>query len=551
LVSVRFSWVIGLFLLAARSYADVAVSASVDQARVSFGDTITLTISISGTQSGGQPAIPKVEGLSFAGPAVSTSVSIVNGAMSQSVSLGYQVTPTRTGEFVIPALDVNVAGRIYKTDPIKLTVDKPGAQADMSQSLFAKVRMSSQQVYLGQIAPLDVVVFARGNLPVRGLSSFNAEADGLGYKYTGNVKTGAQSINGEAFKVYVIEGAISPTRAGQLKFGPSVIKVQLTTQARNRTIFDEMMGRVEVREVPVTMDVVPVEVLPLPAEGRPADFAGAVGEWSLTVDAKPLEVAVGDPITLTVKIAGTGNIDTVPAIQLQGLENFKTYDPTSKTTKNELGTTGERVFKQVLIAKDTSATQLPDVRLAYFDPVAKTYKTTGRAPIELKIKAGGQAAVLTGSERARPAEKLGQDIVYLKGERGPVPEAVPAVWLWNLVPVVGLAGALVWKRRQARLTGDVRYARRSRAARNARQILAGATTHEQVQRALQEYLGDRLNLPAAGMTASVVEEQRLPGPVREIFEACDAARFAGARTDVNGLKQQLEQVIDELENAAR
>jgi hypothetical protein len=409
--------------------------------------------------------------------------------------------------------------------------------------------MNSQPVYLGQTVALDVLVFARANLPVRGLSSFNADADRLGYKYSRDVKTGTQSTNGETFNVYLIEGAIAPAREGTFDFGPCVIKVQLQTTSRNRNIFDEMMGRVEVREVPVTVDAVPIEVLPLPAEGRPADFAGAIGQWSVAVDAKPTEVAVGDPITLTVKITGTGDIDTVPPLLLKGLENFKTYDPTTKTTKNELGTTGERVFQQVLIAKDTSVTQLPGVGLTYFDPLAKAYKTTGQPALPLQIKAGGQAAVLTGSQRARVKEKLGQDIVYLKGERGEMPERVPPMWPWNVVPVVGLAGALVWKWRRDRLAGDVAYARRSRAARNARQILTGATTHEQVQRALQEYLGDRLNIPASGLTASVVEERCLPGKVREIFEACDAARFAGAHADVSVLKQNVEQVIDELERA--
>ncbi|MEI6084473.1 MAG: BatD family protein [Verrucomicrobiota bacterium] len=542
----RFAWVIGFILLATHSFADVSVSASVDQARVSFGETVTLTISLSGTHNGGQPAIPKIDGLSFVGPSVNTSVSIVNGTMSQSVSLAYQVTPTRIGEFVIPALDVNVAGKVYKTAPIKLIVDKPGAQPEMSQSLFAKVRMNSQQVYLGQTAPLDVLVFARANMPVRGLSSFNADAEGLGYKYSREIKSGAQTINGESFNVYLIEGAIAPVREGKLNFGPCVIKVQLQTQSRSRNMFEEMMGRVEVREVPITLEAVPLEVLPLPTTGRPADFTGAVGEWNLTVEAKPTEVAVGDPITVTVKIAGNGNIDTVPAIQLKGLEDFKTYDPTTKTTKNELNTTGERVLQQVLIAKDTSVTQLPAVQLPYFDPVAKAYKVSGHAPIPLKIKAGGQAAVLTGSQRARPQEKLGQDIVYLKGERGELPERLPPIWLLNLVPVLGLAGALAWKWRRDRLAGNVAYARRSRAARNARQALA---RNEPVQRVLQEYLGDRLNIPAAGITAAVADEHRLPAAVREIFEACDAAQFAGVQTDVNMLKQKLERVIDELENA--
>ena len=69
-----------------------------------------------------------------------------------------------------------------------------------------------------------------------------------------------------------------------------------------------------------------------------------------------------------------------------------------------------------------------------------------------------------------------------------------------------------------------------------------------MQRGLQEYLGNRLNIPASGITASVVEERQLPGQVRVIFEACDAARFAGAALDVAALKQQVEQVIDELES---
>lgn len=539
-------WVISWLLLAARSFAQVSVSATVDQARIGFGDSVSLTISVNGSQQAPQPAIPKIDGLNIAGPSVNTSVSIVNGAMSQSVSLVYQVTPTRTGEFLIPALDVTVAGKAYKTAPIKLTVDKPGTAPDQQQNIFARVRLNSQQVYLGQTAPLDVLVFARANQPVRGLSAFNCEADSLNYTHSGNVRTGTQSIDGENYNVFLIEGAIVPTRAGTLIFGPCIVKVQLTAQTRSRNLFDEMMGRVEVREVTVPLDVIPLEVLSLPTEGRPADFSGAIGQWNLTVDAKPTEVAVGDPITLTVKINGSGNIDTVPTLQLTGLDNFKTYDPTTKTTKNELNTAGERVFQQVLIAKDTGATHLPAVRLNFFDPVAKTYRVVEQAALPLKIKAGGQAAILTGSQRARPTEKLGQDIVYLKGELGPVAEPLPPLWPWNVVPVVGLAGALAWKRRHDRLAGDVAYARRSRAARNARKALA---RNEPVQRVLQEYLGDRLNIPPSGITASVADEHKLPAAVREIFEACDAARFAGQAVDEATLKQKVQQVIDDLEDS--
>ena len=548
---------IGFLLATTRLVADVSVSASVDQSRISFGESVTLTITVNGARGVPAPALPKVDGLNFAGPSVSQNFSMVNGQINQSVTLVYQITPTRTGEFTIPALALSSGGKTYPTDSIKLTVGKPGVQPELQQSLFARVRLSSQQVYLGQTAPLDVIVFARASLPVRNISGFSSEADGLSYKYNSNVKTGNQVINGEAFNIYLIEGAIAPTRSGTLNFGPSVIKVQLAVQSRGRSLIDEMLGRVEVREVMVPVEALPLEVLPLPTEGRPADFAGAIGQWNLDVEAKPTELAVGDPITLTVKLTGTGNIDTVPPVQLKNPDNFKAYDPTAKTTKSDLNTTGERIFQQVLVPKDITATQLPTVQLSYFDPLAKAYRSVTRGPIPIKVTAGtgNHVAIVSGALRARPSERLGQDIVYLKGAAGPAPAPVfvgtPLFWLLNLGPVCGLAGALVWKRRRDKLTGDIAYARRSRAARLARKTLSAATTSEAVQRGLQEYLGNRLNIASSGITASVVEERQLPGKVRTIFEACDAARFAGAALDVAALKQQVEQVIDELESQRR
>jgi len=566
----RFWLVIGLFLVTTRAFADVSAVASVDRNHIAFGESVTMTIAVQGTQSGSPPSIPNVNGLSFDGPSTQTSFSLNNGQMSQSVNFVYQVTPGRTGEFTIPAIEVNAGGKSYLTTPIKLVVEKGVTQNDVSQTLFARALISSKQVYLGQTVPVEVLVFSRSDVPLKGLGGFNYEADGLGFKFQPNLKSGSQVINGESFNVQVIEGAISPTRTGMLNFGPCAVKAQLAVQRQARngwpdSMFDQMMGRVEVRETPVTVDAVPVEVLPLPEEGRPADFAGAIGQWKLEVTAKPTEIAVGDPITLTIKVSGNGNIDTVPAPKLGLLDGFKTYDPTTKTTKDDLNTTGERTIQQVLIAKNTDVKELPEMRLAYFDPVARTYKTAVQSPIKLVVKAGtgGQSTIVgSGGSRLRPDEKLGQDIVYLKGDLGPVALTVPfcatpAFWVLNAAPVLALLGGIGWKRRTDRLRGDVAYARRSRAAKSARRLLASATSYDQIQHALQDYLGDRLNIPTGGITASVVDEQLVPRGVngelaaqaRACFEACDTARFAGgvAGADVQRTRQTVERLIDELE----
>jgi len=554
----RFWLAIGLVLATTRALADVSVVATVDRSRISFGESVALTITVQGSHSGAQPSLPRVDGLTFDGPSTQTSVSIVNGQMSQSASFTYQVTPTRTGEFTIPAIEVNVSGKGYLTTPITLVVAKGATQTDSGQTLFARVRLASQQIYLGQTSPLEVQVYSRADVPLKGLAGFNCEADGLGFKFLNKLKSATQVINGESFNIQLIQGAISPTRVGAQTFGPCMMKAQLQVQNRSRggwpfgdSMFDEMMGRVQTREVAVPIDAVPVEVLALPDEGRPADFGGAVGQWNLDVTAKPTTVAAGDPITLTIKISGNGNIDTVPAPKIGSLDEFKTYDPTTKTTKDELNTTGERVIQQVLIAKSIDVKQLPEIRLAYFDPAAKAYRTAVQSPIPLVVKAGGPgaSAVVSAGNRLRPDEKLGQDIVYLKGDLGTVATGLSAgtFWVLNIAPVIALVGAIGWKRRADRLRGDVAYARRSRAAKNARRQLAAATSFDDVQHALRNYLGDRLNIPASGITASVVDEHGLSAEIAAVFQTCDAARFAGATADVGALKQTVERVIDELE----
>jgi hypothetical protein len=563
----RFWLAIGLLLVTTRVFADISVVASVDRNHIAFGESVTMTIAIQGSQGASPPSIPSINGLTFDGPSMQSSFSLNNGQMSQSVNFVYQVTPGRTGEFTIPAIDVNIDGKDHLTTPIQLTVEKGATQSDTSQTLFARALIPSKQVYLGQTMPVEIAVFSRADVPLRGLGGFNYEADGLGFKFQPKLKSGNQVINGESFNVEVIDGVISPTRTGTLNFGPCVLKAQLMVQRQGsgNSMFDQMMGRVEVREAPLTVEVVPIEVLALPTEGRPADFAGAIGQWKLDVTAKPTEVAVGDPITLTIKVTGNGNIDTVPIPTMGSLDGFKTYDPTTKTTKDDLNTTGERSIQQVLIAKSTEVKELPEVRLAYFDPGAKAYRTAAQSPIKLVVKASssGQSTIVgSGGGRLRPDEKLGQDIVYLKGDLGPAASTVslyatPVFWVLNVSPVLALLGGIGWKRRTDRLRGDVAYARRSRAAKNARRLLAAATSYDQIQHALQDYLGDRLNIPTGGITASVVDEQLVPhgvngelaAQVKVCFEACDTARFAGgaASADLQATRQAVEQLIDELE----
>ncbi len=552
-----------LLLSSARATADVSVTSSVDRNRLAFGESLTFSLNLMGTQEAPKGGIPKVDGLTFEGPTGDQSINN-NGQLSRTIS--FRVTPASLGEFTIPAIEVEVGGKKYVTEPIKITVQKEALQEDLKDKLFGRVVFGVKEVFVGQVLPIQVEVFVRDGVPVADIGLPLCQGEGLRYQFLADRKLSQTVIDGVRFRVVLTDGAVSFSRPDKASLGSCALRTTLQFRSQARSLIEEVTGgHIENREVSVPVEAIPVEVLPLPEQGKPADFTGAVGQWNLEVTAKPTELAVGDPITLTVKISGNGNIDTVSTPQLTGLENFKTYDPTSKTTKNELSTTGERVFQQVLVPKSTEAKQLPEVRLAYFDPVAKSYKTAVQGPTKLVVKSGGGSEVVfTGAARARRAEKIGEDIVYLKGDPGPAAVATPfcdtvLFWVLNGAPVFALMGALAWKQRVDKLRTDVAYARRSRAAANARRLLAKAASYDDIQHVLQNYLGDRLNIPASGITSVIIDEQLRPRGVdgtladdlRSCFERCDAARFAGRATgteDVPAIRSKVERVINELES---
>ena len=143
----RLWLIIGLLLAATRAFADVSVVASVDRNHIGFGESAMLTVTVQGAQGGTHLPFRGWMGCPLAVRPRQSSISINNGQVSQSLSFTYQVTPSRTGEFTIPAIEVNVGGKSYLTAPIKLVVEKGATQNDSSQTLFARVLLPSKQVY--------------------------------------------------------------------------------------------------------------------------------------------------------------------------------------------------------------------------------------------------------------------------------------------------------------------------------------------------------------------------------------------------------------------
>jgi hypothetical protein len=384
------------------------------------------------------------------------------------------------------------------------------------------------------------------------------------------------TIGGVRFHVIDFLTTMYPITSGELALGPAELKCSLIVTrsrrgSRSRNPFfddpfsDSFFNQRERRPLTIRSEPYTITVKPLPTAGRPESFTGAVGQYALDVVAKPISLKVGEPITLTMTVKGRGNLDMVKIPRITDLNQFKAYEP-QISVKRE-GNAGEKTFEQVLIPKSASVKVVPEIQFSYFDPAVGQYRTQAKGPIPIQVAPSDEAEPLQILEiaegRAVKREVLGRDIVYIKDEPGLIKRGDGNLYknkgflLLQLLPLVGFAGTLVYQRRRDRLATDKTYARQYHAPKKARKrlvqarkLIASGQPQEfcsTIFKTIQEYLGDRFDLPSAGITIEIVDSLRSQGIPEEIlerlttfFEGCDRMRFA--QSDMS--EQDMSEILD-------
>ncbi len=321
--------------------------------------------------------------------------------------------------------------------------------------------------------------------------------------------------------------------------------------------------------------------MPLPQEEKPDGFEGALGNFQLEVEAMPLRVKAGDPITLKMTVKGDGNLDSITSPKLQSKDGFKVYDPQVKQN----GT--EKIFEQVLMPDSEKITHIPQINFSFFNTQAGQYQVLTHAPIPITVaKAEESQAKLVGLPAGSGAggpqtqikltqkEELGRDIIYLKNSPGKLRKAAQYLyqslgfWLLQIISFILFVGIILFRLQQQKLITDTRYARRLRAPGKAKKALQevnrllqeGKTEafFDAVFKTIREYLADRYHLPAGGITVATIEEiakekaitNEALDKIKRIFTDCDMAIYAPSQFGPKQLEdifEDLKDVIDYLE----
>jgi hypothetical protein len=319
----------------------------------------------------------------------------------------------------------------------------------------------------------------------------------------------------------------------------------------NNTFFDSFFGSATQKEIALSSQPSAVKILSLPADGRPASFTGAVGKFEVSAEAAPLQSAVGDPITLKVKLSGSGNFERANSPTLERNNEWKTYKPTAKfEPEDSVGFSGAKAFEQALVPLTSGKLVIPALAFSYFDPESKQYVTRLTQPLSVDVAPGQIAASITPSAPIAHTSPAAQ----LSGEPGMAPNKLASgrfhstlrPWFFNpwlaagsLLPSLGLFALYYLMRRAQVLASDPRRALLNAAQRAVQEQVRlmesaatrGATSEffTAARGALQNQLGVVWGLIPKTITLAEVNH-RLNGEAdgfRFVFELADEVAYTG------------------------
>lgn len=527
-------------------------TASLDRKAITLGESATLTLNFEGGSPARFPslAIPNVR---IIGQGKSQQFVYVNGQATTSISQTFALTPTQIGEYTVPPFSVEIGGQNFQSQPIKLTVTKPDpATAPKVGTL--KLVIPKQEVYLGEIVPVDIQLNIFQNYAQKVQLSqpprFKEEGFTLG-KMLQPTQTGAvvdnQRVIVVSFKTFAV-----PAKVGNLNIGPATADVSVPRPDSRRTVFGEYVDW-----QPLTLEGEPqvLKVLPLPTENVPPGFSGAVGNYSLTMSVSPTNIAVGDPVTIKIQISGQGALESIRLPEQTDWNQFKVYPPTSEfQPADPAGQSGVKTFSLTAVPESTSVKELPQFKFAYFNPDLKLYQSLTQPATPLTVRPSAASLPpppLAGSGSPTDSNQPpARDVVHIKPRLGAISlsqvSLIKRPWFLALqaIPLLTWIGFLIMRAQREKLENNPKLRRQRQVEQILRDGIKDLHSHAAanqpesfyalVFRLLQEQLGERLDLPAASITESVIEDRLRPKQVSEetlsathnLFQACNQARYA-------------------------
>jgi len=556
-----------LFLMFGLSVqAQVTFDAKVSKKTLGVNERLRIDFEMN--QDGDNFSPPSFEGFQVVGgPNQAISNSYFNGKRSYSKTYSYFLAPQAEGNFTIGQASIEIKDETYKTIPIQITVtaakaipkdsNNPNYIADENVHLVAEI--SKADPFLNEAITVTYKMYVSPDVSVsRGFreiaSPKYADFWSQNIDNGGNFKVYEGKYKGEDYRYVIIRNTVLyPQKTGELEIEPLTLEVPIDIPTRRRDIFGRpLMNRVNKT---ISAGRRTINVKPLPLEGRPDTFTGAVGDFSFAIATDKTTLDANEALTLDVKISGIGNLKLFdpPSIKLPSA--LEVYEPerseSVRTTSS--GMSGQITEKYTVVPQFKGNYPIRPISFSFFDPKTETYKTISSNEIIINVANGpvSNAVTATNEDGTEKAVSLSKDqfkYLMLEADLEPIASEpfFKSVAFWSLIggpllliPLFIIAG----KKRRDRLA-DVEGNKVRKANKLARKYLSEAKKnmdnkvvfYEALERALHNYLKAKLNIETSEMAKEPIAQMLVARDVSEatvdqfisLLKNCEFARYAPA-----------------------
>lgn len=531
--------IILLIFLAGIFYCKVSaqsVVAQVSAKQVQVGADFEYAVVANANATGYAP--PAFNGLIvIAGPNTSNSMQWVNGQTSVQTTLTWSLRAPKDGKYTIGPAVIMVGAQRFETQPITIEVTKGTPSNNQAQSqtdpkhgtnisggdLFIRTGVSKTKCYIGEQIVITQKVYCR--LQFVGFQKFEQPTyDGFYSQQQESLSKGQLSMeNIDGVNYYTFElfrTLATANQAGKITLTPVEGDVVVRQKAsRPRNIFEQFLGG-GFEDVPVSVKSRPfsVDVMPLPEDGKPESFNGAVGNFTSKLNASRTELKANDAFNLKLTVSGKGNIKLLSAPKIELPQGFEAYEP--KITENA----SSKTFDYLVIPRNEGDFVIKDLEFSFFNLDTKKYVRLPSEEIKIKVlpadpNSNSGAQVYTPHSQIKETEN---DIRYIK--KGNFDLAKTDTEFFNSsahftflgFSVVALAAGLFIRRNHIKNNSNQSLVRERKAARMARKQLANAEKlmllnkkddfYTEILTALYSYLGNKLNIPASELSHETINK---------------------------------------------
>lgn len=520
------------------------------------------------------------------GPNQSISNSWINGKRSYSKSYSYFLAPKSQGTFTIDQATIEIDNQIYKTIPISITVTaavtipKDGNNADYiaNENVHLIAEISNANPYLNEAITVVYKLYVSNDVSItRSWQELDTpKFEDFWSQYIedkGKQQIFEGTYQGKPYRYVILRKAVLyPQKTGELTIEPLTLDIPIDVQGNTRDIF----GRRRMTRVNRTISAGKrtINVKPLPIEGKPDNFAGAVGNFDFNVTTNKSTLDANEALELQIRVEGTGNLKLFNLPSLNLPSSLEVYEPVrdNNVAINIKGMNGFINDTYTVIPQYKGSYPIRPITFSYFDLASKSYKTISSEEIIIQVENGpvpnqkDQVKEKTSTENT--VAIANDQFKYIKTSTKFIPINRPVFyktalfwWLTGapflLIPIVILIG----NTRRRRLS-DVDGRRFRLATKLAKKYLSEAKKnlgkqeafYEALERALHNYLRAKLDIVTSDFSKEKIsgllsERDVEPEVVTEfvgLLKSCEFARYTP--TSNVTIKQDYEKAVSVISN---